>query len=162
MQTSNIIICRGYYNSFERIVVFIPKQEPLIDKIKQLHGRRWCPTHKCWHFPYSDKQWKYFKQLFKNISYQIDESKVIELPILINQSKNATKKLRIKQIPPISSRQQEILINFEQQLTLERKSYATIKSYKQQLLDFMRFYENQEINTLDKSQIEKYLLSQCA
>ena len=27
MQTSNIIICRGYYNSLERIVVFIPQQE---------------------------------------------------------------------------------------------------------------------------------------
>lgn len=77
MQTSNIIICKGYYNALDRIVVFIPKQQSLIDKIKQLHGRRWCPIHKCRHFPYNASQWRHFKLLFADVPYELNEGKVI-------------------------------------------------------------------------------------
>lgn len=155
MQISNIIICKGYYNARERIVVFIPKQQSLIDKIKQLHGRRWCPIHKCWHFPYNASQWRHFKLLFADVPYELNEGKVI--PALTTFVKKDTANLSQKSNKELPKYYQAIN-DLEQQLRLKRYSYHTVKSYKNHFKAFLWYHNETPPKELSIEHIRQYLL----
>lgn len=53
--------------------------QELIDRIKQLPGRRYSKTHNCWYIPYTDTSFSSFKQL--NVPYEVIASDTIQLDL---------------------------------------------------------------------------------
>ncbi len=152
----NITVCKGFYNSQKRIVVFIPKEEPLIDKVRQLHGRRWCPAHKCWHFPYNASQWQHFKLLFADAPYELDEGKVIPaLTVFVKKDTANVSQKPDKKLP----KYHQAINDLEQQLRLKRYSSHTVKSYKNHFKAFLWYYNETSPEELDIEHIRQYLLT---
>lgn len=154
-----VIVCQGIQNGQKRIVVFLPNEDALIDKIKQIYGRRWCPENKCWHFPYSTEQWTFFNHLFRDIPYRLDEKRLIELPLPKQRPKaSRIKQSKRKKVLVVTAEQEISLTALEEQLMLERKAYATIRTYKQHFLDFMRYYPDIAVKDISERQIRDYIL----
>lgn len=153
-----VIICQGIQNTQQRIVVFLPKDDSLLDKIKQVYGRRWCPEHKCWHFPYNTEQWKFFNQLFRDIPYHLDEERVIELPPPRKYTRQAKGAKRVYGKKQLNVKQKNALTALEEKLLLERKSWRTIKTYKNMLIGLMLHYPGILPSKISRKQIQGYLL----
>ena len=58
---------------------------------------------------------------------------------------------------PLSEKQNELIDALEQKLILKAYSPSTIKSYKSQFTQFLSYFKDQDIHTVAKAEIEKYL-----
>jgi integrase/recombinase XerD len=76
-----LVIKKAVFETENRIAVFIPKEEDMMDKIKKVPNRKWSMRHLCWHFPYTADTWGIFKSLFKNFSFDIkNEEAALVIP----------------------------------------------------------------------------------
>lgn len=76
-----ITIKKAFFQTEERIAVFIPKDDDLIKKIKQIPDRRWSGVHQCWHCPYLKENWRIFKSIFQKFEFAIDDkTEPMEIP----------------------------------------------------------------------------------
>jgi len=148
-----ISVCRGIYQSQNRIVIFIPKKEDLISKVRQLDGRRWCSVLKCWHIPYDARQWKYFKYLFDGIPYKVDDNRSLEIPVTYQLKSKKTKAIYE---PP---KHYQAILDLEQQLRLKRYSLHTLKSYKNHFQAFLWHYNEIKPEEITMKQIRAYFIA---
>lgn len=50
-----------------RIAIKVPYGTEYIDKIKQIPGRKWSQTRKCWHIPYTPQAFRQLKSIFGEV-----------------------------------------------------------------------------------------------
>lgn len=57
----------------KRIKLILPYQQAYIDKVKQIEGRKWSQSKKCWHLPYSKASFEALKVLFAGVEIRVLE-----------------------------------------------------------------------------------------
>jgi site-specific recombinase XerD len=114
----------------------------LIQAIKNIEGRKWSDSKKCWHFPV-DRQ-LYFK--------------LIQLPIL---SKYELKQVQIDDFFETLSTSTEIddehLSKMVKRMELRRYSHWTIKSYRSHFRQFASYFKGRNLEEITKDEIEDYV-----
>ncbi len=82
------------HNGEKRIRLEVPYQQDYIDKVKQLEGRKWSQSKKCWHVPYSKASFEELKAVFANVEIILPDSAP---PAITNQDPhNADQKVHGK------------------------------------------------------------------
>jgi hypothetical protein len=60
------------HNSSGRIIVSLPHDPLLVEKVKSIDGRRWHPAGKHWSFPKTDSILEKILKVFRDKDIQID------------------------------------------------------------------------------------------
>jgi len=104
------------YKGTPRLGVFFKYNNALIDQVKNIPGRLFSKTLKCWHLPYTNDSYDHVKKLKGNLSI----SKVLDF----NQSHNSEHGPKA-----ISQDWLNKVMDFEKYLKTQRYSSNTIDSY---------------------------------
>ena len=75
-----ITISRIFHRQEERLSLVFDYDEELIEKIKNIPGRKWSKTMKCWHVPYREDYLKHFQCVLGEIRLKDTGSNIIEKP----------------------------------------------------------------------------------
>lgn len=120
---------------YDKNVIFISfeKDYKLIEQIKKLVGSKWSKTHRKWYVP-------------DVISYRKEFGINLEKPI--------SQKL-IQKIHPIN---RDSIFQLVDYLKLKSYSQNTIKSYKNEFLQFLYFLDDKCVTTVTSKDIKTYLL----
>jgi len=118
----------------------------LIALIKKQKGVRWSQTLKCWYFSKADFNLNTFYQSCKGKIF-IDYSQ-------LKQSSRPIKKTVSEPLRPVVSIPKE----YTEQLVLKRYSQNTVKTYSSCFLKFMSYFKSQELETIGKEEIKRFLL----
>ncbi len=59
----------------KRIKLNLPYRHDYIERVKQLNGRKWSQSKKCWHIPYSRESFEALKAIFDNIDILLPDGK---------------------------------------------------------------------------------------
>jgi len=131
----------------------------LIEKIKELPGRKWSKTKNCWHIPFQDDYLNFLNDRFNN-EMKFLPCEDTNNEYLLNHNENAKVQLESwKERKNISKKMSiEIPKEFEETLRLKRYSENTIKSYKSHFLLFLAYYSDHNPEQITDEQIRKYLL----
>lgn len=141
------------HTMIERIVIYSPKKnanrikihipyrmKDVRDKFKKINSSYWHPQQKLWSIVNTNENFELIKKLF-GTSYEIKEmDKVAVIPSVV-----------------LNSNSEEILGNYVQKLVLSAYSKNTIKSYRHEMIYFLKYFENFSIDQLDKGRIESYV-----
>jgi integrase/recombinase XerD len=115
-----------------RIAVYFEKDIEAIKRMKALPGARWSATKKVWHLP---DEPTYRKQFGLGQSVQ-------------RKASTAT-------VHPINQREFE---NYIQELQLKAYSASTIKTYRNEFLQFVSYLQDREVRTSEPEVLRAYLL----
>jgi len=63
------------HQGVKRIKVIIPYQQDYIEKVKQVPGRRWSQSKKCWYVPYDKSSFEALQTLFADVGILLPERK---------------------------------------------------------------------------------------
>lgn len=125
-----------------------------IEVVKTIPGRAWDPKEKYWSIPYTTESLDLLNNIgSEHLDFQFDITKNVpqitypKKPILIQSPFD-----RLNEI------QQLAITQAEERLTLERKSWRTIKSYRNHLIHFFHHYKSTPPAQIDEQQIQNYLL----
>jgi site-specific recombinase XerD len=136
----SIVIYRPQQKS-KRIKIFIPyemKEER--ELLKKMPGRFYHKEQKLWSIIYTKENADLLKTLFKGKYQVIDEKKKNDFPKFTLNKESLT-----------------VLAQAEQKLILKGYSPNTIRTYKAELSYFLKYFENTDLKTVTKEQIENYI-----
>jgi integrase/recombinase XerD len=167
----NILIKKAKFEKQRRIAVFMPNETHLTAQIRHVPERRWSPSHRCWHFPYTAENWRIFKSLFQDCDLDIQaEDTFLRIPyeemvtppkLLLKTQTTVTEQIVTKPINTALTAQYEIaVVKLEEALTLKRYSWRTIKTYKMTFRGLLLFYNEIKPSQLTRQQIDAYVLHQ--
>jgi integrase/recombinase XerD len=160
---TTIPIKKAKFEQQRRIAVFIPNEPTLTEQIRRVPERRWSPSHRCWHFPYTAENWGVFKSLFKDWTLDIqDDDTFFRIPYeeMIPQPKLMLKTQTAPYTPITVIAQYEIaVVKLEEAMILKRYSHRTIKSYKNAFRQFIMAYDTVRPSQITLTQINAYLIS---
>jgi len=109
-------------------------------EIKKIRGIWWNTTQKLWSVPNTEENMCLLKEIFKQ-NYELqhpEESRSIP-----------TKQLNV--------RSQAVLERFEAKIILKGYSLSTLKNYRANIINFLSYFEEQELEELTKADIESYV-----
>lgn len=145
------------------------------DLIRQIPGRRWSYSRRCWLVPNSRHSVIQLGKLFGRDYCRFDEG-VIRLykpaasPAELEQAANppwpplhkrpaSNHRLPFRYVPPIRAYDQHPgIIAMTHALRLGHYSYKTLKNYKQALISLIRYAYPLSVETFSKEQYQRYLL----
>lgn len=116
----------------KRIAVYFEKNAQLIARIKQLDGARWSQTLKAWHLPYCDTYLQKF-----NLIPSIETNNKFHQIALVNQ---------------------KALKRFIETLQLMAYSPSTLKTYQNELMQFLMALKQEAIDDCSSDKIRAYML----
>jgi integrase/recombinase XerD len=126
-----------------------------LQTIKNIHGRRWNQRWMFWEIPYTRLTLRFLHKYFDNVlrwDFVPDENVPERLP---EQSPAAPTQRPVQQVKP--ARYEAAVTALEACLTLKRYSWRTIKSYKNALRSFIKFYDDTKPSLLTRKQINAYI-----
>lgn len=129
------------HKSQSRIGLFFVYNEELIRLVRKLPERKWSNSKKCWHIPYQ----RSFKSLLKNT--MDDHAQLVYI--------NSTF-YNIYKEESLTSRQNEVAINFIKYLSGKRYSDSTIRVYSDFIKDFFRYLNGKDPSEINIRDVEKY------
>ncbi len=136
----NIIIYRPRMKA-KRIKIFIPyEMREERELIKKIESRFYHKEQKLWSILHTDENISLLKKIFKGKYKVLDEDRKQSIPKFTLNSKAI-----------------EILAETEQKLILKGYSPNTIRTYKFELSVFLKYFENIDLKTVTKDQIENFL-----
>ena len=137
--------------------VFIPyDKKGWIEVVKNITGRKWNAEEKYWLVPYVKDSLvllkNYIGQDYLQINFEIDSTIPQSVSYVVKHQK-------IKDYnADLNEMQQRALLALEEKLILEGKRERTIKTYKNQLRAFLRFYKNHRPSKITFKEITKYII----
>ena len=143
------------HNNGIELLAFCPfDKKNWVEFIKTIPGRKWNPIYKCWIIPYVMESIEMLKGYFGNL---------IELNIKIRQDLpqkwiNPEKKAKISLNQRLNEFHKRALIAVEETMLLERKSWRTIKTYKNYLISLFLFYPNNKPSQISEYEIKQFLI----
>ena len=69
---------RGTHRGELRLMLDIPYDEAIIEKVKMIPGRKWSKTKNCWHVPHDQQSMRYIKRLLELYPEAIPSQQVLE------------------------------------------------------------------------------------
>ena len=131
---TNITIQKKVHRGEDRLFIVMPYDLKRIEQIKKIPGRRYSQTHRQWHLPNNPESLK-------------------RIPAILSTNQ------------PIQTKNRPVAINefwmskvlsFEKYLAQRRYATTTIGHYKQALLQFLNWWENRDIASLNLKEIHEY------
>ena len=134
-------IISNYENKSARIKVKIPRNSILWkSEIEKISSSFFHKYQKQWSIPNTSANLAKLKAIFK------DEYEIID-------AKSGSRRERVN----LSAEEENRLLEVEQKMILGGNSSSTIKAYKGELVWFFKFFENRNLEDLNKSDIETYV-----
>lgn len=134
----------------QRIGVSFRYNEKCITELKKIHGHRWHPEGKYWHFPLAKATHEKILKIFENQKLNIDS----KLSTLISTSEKKSDGKVIQLAEAVNNDIRE----FQGLMKLKNYSIKTIKSYTSCIRAFLQFYNNRNPRDISAGQIKAYLL----
>lgn len=134
-----------------KLAVFIPRNRAnWVEIVRQIRGRIWRGIDRSWEVPLYQDTIDQLNQI-KHIHYNFEiPNDLPDAPNVLSSPKPS--KYTLNQY------QQRAISALEEKLTLERKSWRTIKSYRTHLKHLFLFYPNLKPSQITNKQIQKYIL----
>jgi site-specific recombinase XerD len=132
----------------------------LIDLVKQIEGRQWNDTHKCWYVPNNPSSLKSIYRVFKGKAW-IDSSRIFNKKSLTIEPK-AKEDGIVKGIPKVCkpdkkfSFRKKVPEEYENLLKRRRYSPNTIKTYISLFRDFINYFPDKRVEAITEEDIRKY------
>lgn len=143
-----------------RFKVFIPfDKKGWIAAVKEIPGRAWNMDESYWSVPYVKQSFRLLKKFVGMQNWELGFEINANIPDeYITYSK--TKTILTKKTPyeSLNAKQKAAIIELMERLTLENRSYSTMKSYRHHLTGFFTYYNNLSPEEISKRQLEQYLL----
>jgi integrase/recombinase XerD len=139
----------------------VAKYAPELTQIRSLPLRRWLPSQKIWIVAYSKENWQ---EILKRIPIQkINNTKKI---VCISQNDldyNASSKTKYQAtkqaVQVLQPAHQQALLLFKEQLIVNRYQLNTQRTYLACFSEFLGYYPNKEVQTIEKEDIRQFLLA---
>jgi site-specific recombinase XerD len=145
------------------------------DLIREIPGRRWSYSRRCWVVPNSRETVVKLGQLFGRDYCRFDEAvvrkyKPITTPAEVEQATNppwppiSKQRVVVRRLPfryappPHEYDQHPVIVAVCNALSVESYSYKTLKNYRQALITLIRYLGDKPIEELTKPQYQQYLL----
>jgi integrase/recombinase XerD len=123
----------------------------IIDRIKNVSPVKWSNQMKCWYINKSEFKLNHFFESLKDLAY-IDYSG-------LKNNKGEQSSTKLNRTPKYNHRKElRIPYGYLEKLEQKRYSSSTIKSYVAYFKDFMHYFSDKELKTIEKDEINKYLL----
>ena len=145
-----ITLTPGIHRQKEVILIQFNYSKKIYSKIKTNPKAQWSYTRKCWYIPRKDFDLHNFFESFKGMAY-IDYSAVKKQNKLGETGTKQKHKKPQKEILPLPP-------GYLEKLRQKRYSQHTIKTYCHYFRDFQEAFKDKDIETLDPSEINAYLL----
>lgn len=141
----------------KRILLIFDYDRDLIQKIKELHGRKWSKTKNCRHIPFQEDYNTYLNDRFNNEIRFLPYTNNEVLYKLKNNTKvqfTSTGKYKTE------SKNKDIKLpkEFEDTLKLKRYSRNTVRSYISHFSQFLAYCTGRDPKEITDQQIREYLL----
>ena len=130
-----------------------------LDTIRDIHGRRWDAERKVWRVPYTQITLRFFRKYFPEGVLSLRFEPDVNRPDKLADGKTAmTKKGARKQVKTVpDAKYESAVIALEQQLTLKRYSWRTVKAYKHHFRKFIQHFEPEKPSQITRKQIDDYV-----
>ena len=125
-----------------------------LSTLKNIHGRQWEPEYKVWVVPYTKLTLRFIDKFFKSSMLYWNIKVREDIPEQIHIPKKEQWKAEKKEIP---ARYEVAVKALDEVLQLKRYSWRTIKSYKNSLRQFIRFYDDIKPSQITRKQINAYI-----
>lgn len=122
--------------------IYFNYDRALVSQIKKLQGIRFSRSNKCWYLPFNKESLTAIKSL--NIPYSVD-----------NQVSTLTHKVHS---PEITQPKVKIPDSYKNLLYQKRYSDSTVKIYLSYFRDFMIYFNDRNIDEVNKDEINAYIL----
>lgn len=166
-----ITVCIDDKNSTLLTVAF-PPDSTGNDLIRDIPGRRWSYSRRCWVVPNCRSSIVHIGKLFGKAYCRFDEAivrlyKPTATPVEIEQATNPAwppagvpqKQSTFRNSPPLSAyNQHPAIVGLCDTLRIQNYSYKTLKNYKQALIALIRYADPKSIDDLPKPDYLRYLL----
>ncbi|MEM8909589.1 MAG: tyrosine-type recombinase/integrase, partial [Bacteroidota bacterium] len=124
--------------------------------IKSIPGRSWNPIDQYWRIPYVNESLLLLNTIDSSyLNYTFNPSALIPAALTSDPPPSPISK---RPIDRINAQQKIAVIELEERLTLERKSWRTIKSYRKHLIDLFAHFPKQVPEEITEQQIQNYLM----
>jgi len=149
-QKAHITLIPGIHQQRNVVLVQFEYNQTLINQIKKYSNARWSQTRKSWYIPRESFDLHRFFENFKESAY-IDYSALSRRKKGNGEKSDNTKTL--------NERENIVLpAGYLEKLQQKRYSKSTIKTYCHYFRDFQEEFKDKDIETLDPSEINAYLL----
>lgn len=128
-----------------RLKLMFSWDEDLISQIRNIKGRRWSTSMRCWHIPYFDNHMQFLKSTLKGDITLLPTQKNHGQEVTNSHKKKAASLPAVPQI-------------FVEQMKVRGFSENTIKAYSSTLARFLKFNNEITPENLDSNHVRKYLL----
>lgn len=122
--------------------------------VKNIHGRKWNAEGKFWEIPYTRLTLRFIEQYLPEVArfaFQVRK----DLPERSIYGALESRVRNKREYP--AARYEAAVTALEQILVLKRYSWRTIKTYKNALRQFIRFYDEIKPSALSRKQIDQYI-----
>lgn len=157
------------------LAVCFPEDPIGNDLVREIPGRRWSYSRRCWLVPNSRESVVQLGKLFGRDYCRFDEAVVrLYKPMAsaagIEQATNpswppiskrtaGTHRLPFRYVPPLREYDRHsVIIALSDALRIQNYSFKTLKNYKQALIALIRYTDPKPLDELTKPQYQKYLL----
>jgi len=110
------------------------------NEVKSIRGIWWNVTQKLWSVPNTDENMARLKEIFGQ-GYQLEDI-------------DCVKSIPVKEI---NEQSLKLLESFQAKIILKGYSVNTLKNYKNNIINFLSYFEEQDLESLTKADIESYV-----
>ncbi|MCB4809641.1 site-specific integrase [Tamlana sp. 62-3] len=144
-----VTLKRQYHRKAHQIIINFKFDKTLIQLLRQKTEAKWSKTHRAWYLQNNPENLKTIFTIFKGFaSVNADD---------IFNKKLPEKKFPKKRIRQLNDANRKLLNNFYKYLKGKRYSDSTVNTYSQLVADFVEFYNNEAIETLNNRSVEHYI-----
>ena len=149
-QLPNITLKKDIHQNISIIRIEFLYNLNIMDILRENTGAKWSKTLRCWYLPESDFHLGLFFSIFKDQAF-IDYSalKIKQKPVYTEAEKRDYSHRRIIKLPK----------GYLELLKQKRYSESTLKTYSAYFKDFMHYFSERDLNTIQKEEINNYILS---
>lgn len=163
-----------YHNSQECIAIWSPKNATLSYYFQKKAAARWSRNHKCWYVPCTQKNYELLAKAVAGrailnvdeLKQYLSERKKNKQADYKDQAKQASTRQVAGQTKPLaflrdtyklSEENNTALEKFSQQLILKSYSASTIKTYKNEFIQFLQAIKNKPAKAFTVQRLKDYL-----
>ncbi|WP_206081837.1 site-specific tyrosine recombinase/integron integrase [Maribellus sediminis] len=139
------------HNNQKVVSIRVRYNQLIIDRLKSVTSTRWSASMNCWYITEDEFKLNLFFEQFRDIAY-IDYS-------ALKNTQNNQPIPEPKHSPHYDHRQQiKVPDEYVEKLEQKRYSKSTIKSYTAYFKDFMHYFPDRDLDSIEKDEVNGYIL----
>jgi len=151
-----IIVNKGIHREQEVVFLQFRKDEALIKIIRDNFDARWSATKKMWYLPASQFELNDFMKLMKGKAW-VDYGRMTERSQFENPKTSEQEKPEKKTVKEVPEHIAEKLVQFRKWMNHKRYSESTINTYTDAVKQFLIYFSNKDIKTLNNDDVVEYV-----